>query len=269
VNNLLSLLNIEPWKPVLTAIVLPPVPLLLMVLLGARLILPRRGLGWLLLLLGTLGIWLSACAGIGAFLTRTLLHPPPALNSAQIAQLRADVKAHQPLTIVVLGAGREVFAPEYGASSLKNLSLQRLRYGLWLGRETGAPVGFTGGTGWSEATGPSEAEVAERLAAREFGVPLKWIEDQSRDTRENAIGTVALLKRSGIARAVLVTHGWHMPRALNLFNSAADGQIEFVPAPMGLAPLMLSPALDWLPSAEGFERVRQVLKEALGRLVGA
>jgi uncharacterized SAM-binding protein YcdF (DUF218 family) len=268
-NSLLSLLGIESWKPVLTALVLPPVPLLLLVLIGARLILPRRGLGWVLLVLGTLGIWLSACTGVGMLATRVLLHPPPALGSAQIAQLSADVKARQPLTIVVLGAGREAFAPEYGGSSLRDLSLQRLRYGLWLGRKTGATVGFTGGVGWSEASGPSEAEVAERLAARDFGLPLSWIEDQSRDTRENALRTVALLRRSGITRALLVTHGWHMRRSLELFDAAAGGQIEFLPAPMGMAPLVLGSALDWLPSAEGFQRVRQVLREALGRLVGA
>jgi len=268
VNSLFSLLGIESWKPVLAALLLPPVPLLVLVLVGARLILPRRGLGWLLVLLGALGIWLSACAGIGALMTRTLLHPPPALSSPQIAQLRSDMKAHQALTIVVLGSGREPLAPEYGRSSLKPGSLERLRYGVWLGRETGIPVGFSGGTGWGDNVGPPEAEVAERVAASEFAFPLKWIESESRDTRENALRTVALLKRAGVTRAVLVTHGWHMPRALHLFESAAAGQIEFLAAPMGLANLAPGRVLDWLPSAEGFERVRQVLRELLGRLAG-
>ena len=267
-NDLLVLLGIESWKPVLTALLLPPVPLLLLLLAGARLILPRRGLGWVLVLLGTVGIWLSACTGIGSLLSRSLLLPPPALSSEQVARLKNDVKAHQPLTIVVLGAGSEPFAPEYGSASLKQSSLERLRYGLWLGRETGAPVGFTGGIGWGSGPGPAEAEVAERIAARDFGLPLKWIEPQSRDTRENAVRTVALLKRAGVSRAVLVTHGWHMPRALRLFESAAAGQIVFLPAPMGLAPLTLGPVLDWLPSAEGFTRVRHVLRELLGRLAG-
>ncbi len=267
-NSLISLLGIETWKPVLTALLLPPVPLLLLVLAGARLMLPRRGLGWLLVLLGALGIWLSACAGVGALLTRTALHPPPALSNLQIMQLRSDVKAHQALTIVVLGSGREAYAPEYASASLKHLSLERLRYGLWLGRETGAPVGFSGGIGWSAPVGPSEAEVAERVAARDFGLPVQWTEDQSRDTRENAIRTVALLERAGFTRAVLVTHGWHMPRALRLFEAAAAGRIEFLPAPMGTASLAQGSVLDWLPSAEGFTRVRQVLREWLGRLAG-
>lgn len=267
-NNLFSLLGIETWKPVLTALLLPPVPLLVLMLVGTRLVRPRRGPGWMLVLLGALGIWLSACSGISALITRGWLHPPPALNAEQIAQLRSEVKARQALTIIVLGAGRDNYAPEYGSSNLPNLSLERLRYGVWLGRETGASVGFSGGTGWADNGGPAEAEVAERIAAKEFGLPLKWIEDQSRDTRENALRTVALLERAGIKRAVLVTHGWHMPRALRLFAAAAAGRIEIVPAPMGMAPLTRGTALDWLPSAEGYTRVRQVLRELLGRAAG-
>lgn len=265
-NGFFSLLGIESWKPVIGALLLPPVPLILLVLVGARVMLPRRGLGWLLILLGTVGIWLSACAGIGALLTRTVLHPPPALSTDRIAQLRSDVKARQPLTIVVLGGGRDPLAPEYGSSGLQHRSLERLRYGLWLGRETGATVGFSGGVGWGEPAGLAEADVAERVAAKEFGAPLKWVENESRDTQENALRTVALLKRAGIKRAVLVTHGWHMPRALQLFEAAAGGQVEFVPAPMGLAPVAHGRVVDWLPSAEGFTRVRQVLREGLARL---
>lgn len=268
-NDLFSLLGIESWKPLLTALVLPPVPLLVLVWIGARLILPRRGLGWLFVLVGTLGIWFGACTAVADLMTRHLLAVPAPLSPARIAQLRADVKARQPVVIVVLGGGREALAPEYGSASLGGASLERLRYGLWLGRETGAPVGVSGGVGWgADEGGASEAEVAERIAAREFGTPLKWIEDQSRDTRENAMRTVAMLKRIGATRAVLVTHGWHMPRAQHLFEAAAAGQIEIVAAPMGLAPLSGGRAIDWIPSGEGLTRVRQVLREALGRLAG-
>lgn len=267
-NELFSLLGIESWKPVLTALVLPPVPLLLLILIGARLILPRRGLGWLFVLIGTVGIWLSACNGVGSLLMQFMVRPPPALSADAIAQLKADVKAHQPLTIVVLGGGRDAFAPEYGRSTLRPRSLERLKYGVWLARETGATLGFSGGVGWGDRSGPSEAEVAAYVAAKDFGLPLKWTEDDSRDTRENAIRSVALLKQAGVTRAVLVTHGWHMPRALRLFDAAAGGAIEFIAAPIALAPLSRGGAVDWVPSAEGFERVRLVLREGLARLAG-
>lgn len=267
-NNLFSLLGIDAWKPVLTALALPPVPLLLLILIGARMILPRRGLGWLFVLIGVAGIWLSTCAAVGEMLTRFMLHPPPALSQEAVAKLKAEVKAREPLTIVVLGGGRDTFAPEYGRSNLRPRSLERLHYGVWLARETGATLGFTGGVGWGDRTGPTEAEVAQHVAMKDFGVPLKWIEGDSRDTRENAIRTVALLKQAGVTRAVLVTHGWHMPRALRLFNAAAGGAIEFVAAPIDLAPVTRGGAIDWLPSAEGFERVRFVLREGLAKLGG-
>ena len=267
-NDLFSLLGIEAWKPVLTALVLPPVPLLLLILIGARLILPRRGLGWLFVLIGTAGIWLSACSGVGALLTQMLLHPPPALSQDAITRLKVDVKARQPLTIVVLGGGRDSYAPEYGRSNLRPRSLERLRYGVWLARETGATLGFTGGIGWGNRTGPTEAEVAEHVAAKDFGLPLKWTEGDSRDTRENAIRTVVLLNQAGVTRAVLVTQAWHMPRALRLFNQAAGGAIEFVAAPIDLAPITRGDAIDWLPSTEGFERVRLVLREWFAKLAG-
>lgn len=267
-NDLISLVGIQAWKPVLTALVLPPVPLLVLVLIGARLILPRRGLGWMLVLIGTAGIWLSACSGAGAWLTQVLLHPPPALSQDGVAQLKADVKARQPLVIVVLGGGRDSYAPEYGRSALRPRSQERLLYGVWLARQTGAPLAFSGGTGSVDGAGPSEAEVAQYVAAKDFGLALKWIEADSRNTRENAFRSVALLRQAGVARAVLVTHAWHMPRALRTFNAAAGGAIEFIAAPIGLAPITRGGAIDWMPSAEGFERVRQVLREQLAKLAG-
>ena len=266
-NDVISLLGIEAWKPVITALVLPPVPLLLLVLIGTRLVLSRRGLGWLLVLLATTALWLSACTGVAALLSRTVFRPPPALSSAQIVQLRADAKARPGTTaIVVLGGGRDLLAPEYGSADLRPRSLERLRYGLWLQRETGVPVAFSGGVGWGAATGAAEADIAERIAAREFGLALKWAENDSRDTRENALRSVPLLERSGVRRVVLVTHGWHMQRAMSYFESAAAGRLEVVAAPVGMARLAHGRAIDWLTTPEGCAAVNVLLREALGRL---
>ena len=120
--------------------------------------------------------------------------------------------------------------------------------------------------GWGAAAGPAEADIAERIAAREFGVPLKWVENESRDTRENAHRSVALLERSGIQRIVLVTHGWHMARALAEFQAAAAGKIEIVAAPIAMARLAHGRVIDWLPTPDGFANVHNLLREALGRL---
>jgi len=268
-NSLLALLGIESWKPLLTALVMPPVPFLLLVLVGARTILPRRGLGWFITLVGVAGLWLSACAGTGQLLTAWVLRPPAALSATDIAQLKNDARAHKPTAIVILGGGAEALAPEYGVSNLAAASLERLRYGIWLHRETGLPMAFSGGLGWGQRDGQPEAQIASRIAAQEFGRPLKWVEDNSRDTRENAIRTSALLRAEGITHIVLVTHGTHMPRAVKVFEESAGTGIRIQAAPMGMAGTDMADKFSWIPSAAGFHLVRRALHEWLGMLVGA
>jgi len=269
VNSLFVMLGIESWKPVVAALVLPPVPFFLLILIGARLLLPRRGLGWLLIFISVVMLWLTACSGAARALGQLFLQPPAAMSFDRVRELRAEVQAKKPVAIVVLGGGVEPFAPEYGVSSLQYPSLERLRYGLWLARETGAPVAFSGGVGWGQPDAAAEAKVAAKIAAEDFNRPLRWQEDDSRDTRENAARTIALLKPAGIEHIVLVTHGYHMPRALRAFVEAAGPSIKVEPAPMGLARRIESPALEWLPSSRGFSQMRQLLRELLGRAVGA
>ena len=267
-NSLFALLDIESWKPFLTALLLPPVPLLILLLVGARLMLPRRGLGWFVVLTSVALLWLTACTGSAVLMSQFLLHPPGALSATRIQQLKARASAKPPVALIVLGGGMEPFAPEYGVSNLQAVSVERLRYGVWLSRETGLPLGFSGGVGWAQPDGKPEAEVAARVAANEFGRPLKWVEDNSRDTRQNAARTVALLRQQGIKHIVLVTHGWHMPRALRNFEEAAP-EMRIEPAPMGLAQRLDHPALGWIPSGVGLVDVRNILRELWGRVLGA
>lgn len=266
-NGLFVLLGIETWKPVISALLLPPVPLLVLLLVGARLMLPRRGLGWAIIIVSVALLWLSACSGTAQFLSQFVLHPPAALNSGRIKELKADTR--QPIAIVVLGGGIEPYAPEYGVANLTRVSLERLRYGVWLGRETGLPVAFSGGVGWDQPDAKAEAQVAAQIAGQEFGRPLKWVEDSSRDTRENATHTLALLKPLGIKHIVLVTHGWHMPRAVRAFEEAAGSELRIEAAPMGLARGLEGPALTWLPTNSGIVDVRNIVREWVGRVVGS
>ena len=267
-NSLFALLSIESWKPVATALLLPPVPLLVLLLVGARVMLPRRGLGWLIVLVSVALLWLTTCIGSARLLSQFVLHPPAALTADRIQALKAQAGTKSAVAIVVLGGGMEPLAPEYGVSNLQPTSMERLRYGIWLGRETNLPVAFSGGVGWAQPDGKPEAQVAARIAAGEFGRPLKWVEDEARDTRENAARSVAMLRRQGVRSIVIVTHGWHMPRAVRAFEEAApDMKIEA--APMGLAQRVGLPALSWIPTTAGITDMRNILRELLGRAVGA
>lgn len=271
-QSLFSLLGIESWKPVLSALLLPPVPLLLLILVGARLILRHRVRGWLLVILGVLAISAFSLRGTAVILRDQVLGPPAALQEAEIADLRARVRAGEPIAIVVLGGGRRAFAPEYGVADLEPATLERLRYGIWLSRQTGASVAFSGGLGWEaggrEGSSATEADVASRVARSEFGTPLRWVEGSSRDTRENAALTLPVLRAAGVRTIVVVTHAWHMPRALDQFRTAAGTPIRVVGAPMGQMLLTHRWTSDWLPSGDGFLENRRVLREWLARLAG-
>ena len=88
-------------------------------------------------------------------------------------------------------------------------------------------------------TKPDQIADLVAFAEREFGRPLRWLEPGSSDTRENAVRTVALLQPQGIEQVVLVTHGYHMRRALRNFERAAQSagwSASFVAAPVGRTP---------------------------------
>jgi uncharacterized SAM-binding protein YcdF (DUF218 family) len=273
-NELFSLLELQAWKPLLTALLLPPAPLLVTVLLGAALMPRRPRTGWYLVVGSVALVWASCSTQVADRLQMAFglkAKPLAAERIRGIAEaLERDPDLRLRTAVLVLGGGRESFAPEYQGPSLSDTSLQRLRHGLWLGRSTGAAVGFSGGSGWAQQGMQAEADVAARIAAQEFGQNLRWVESQSRDTRENAQRALAMLHADGVAHVLLVTNGWHMRRALRAFEAqAGPGGARIEAAPMGLAAPQERGLLGWIPSAEGLKHTRAVLREQLGWWFGA
>jgi uncharacterized SAM-binding protein YcdF (DUF218 family) len=164
--------------------------------------------------------------------------------------------------IVVLGGGTYINAPEYGnMDTVSEAALARVRYAAKLQRETGKPILATGGRPLGNAL--PEAQQMKSLLENEFNVPVKWTEDESRNTEENAKFSYALLQKEGIRRIYLVTHAWHMPRAAAAFKAAG---FDIVPAPIGFATHYEMSVLDFIPSAAGLEESRIVAHELIGRL---
>ena len=95
-----------------------------------------------------------------------------------------------------------------------------------------------------------------------FGLRARWVEDASRNTHENAHLSAPILLGDGIRRVYLVTHFWHMPRAMAAVRASG---LEPVAAPVGLA----IPDEDWsafLPRP-GALRLNQLFwHETVGRL---
>jgi uncharacterized SAM-binding protein YcdF (DUF218 family) len=246
------------------------VPLIVLVLIGVRIMTNRRGLGFVFVFFGLALTWLGACTGSARLIQEHALRPPRALTPEAVQSLRTDAKQRPPSTaIVVLGAGRVRRADEYGVSNLTPASVERLRYGAWLAKETGQPLAFSGGVGWASEGESAEAEIASRIALREFNRPLRWQEGLSRDTHQNAVRTIAQLRPEGVQQIVLVTHAYHMPRARKLFEAEAQGSIKIVPAPLGFITPADRSVMEWLPSSRGFEAVNNQLHELIGLVVGA
>jgi uncharacterized SAM-binding protein YcdF (DUF218 family) len=115
----------------------------------------------------------------------------------------------------------------------------------------------------------SEAE-AMRSVLIELGVPEDAViaEEESRNTRENAISTKRILDSRGFKKILLVTSALHMPRAMKSFQSICP---KVVPAPTDFEveterPLTL---LDWLPDVGALEGSTRAFKEIVGSLVGS
>jgi len=267
--------TLTSFKPFLAALLLPPVPLMLLVLVGIRVMTRHRGWGFLVVLLALGSMWLTSTQGFASVLQTYALRAPRPLGPIDLQALRDEVHAlprgeAPAVAILVLGGGMKPRAPEYGVSDLSGASLERLRYGVWLSRQTGAPLGFSGGLGWAQQDGEHpEARIASRIAKEEYGVTLRWIEEHSRDTRENAGRSAPLLRQSGVKKVLLVTHAWHMRRAARAFGEALGSDVAVVPAPMGYFNPRPDRLLDWLPSTEGIAQNRIALRELLGWIAGA
>lgn len=242
------------FKSILSTLVLPPAGPLLLALLGLLLALRWRRSGIVLAFTGVLcGLALSTNA-VALLLLQALVPLPDPVRQDQMKGVQA---------IVVLGGGVQPEAPEYGEAQPAGGTLARLRYGVWLGKRHGLPVAFAGGIGWS-ATGTAttpEGQVARRVARQDFGRDLRWVDEHSRDTAENAQRSAAMLRPEGIRRIALVTHSWHMQRAAGHFR--AQG-FDVVMAPMGFPGWEERPLLEWLPSVHGLNTSRMALREWLG-----
>jgi len=170
--------------------------------------------------------------------------------------------------IVVLAAERRD-SPEYGGDAVGPVTLERLRLGAYWARATRLPVLLSGGR-----VRPSDAEPLATLMDRawrgEFGLQARWLEDESRNTQENAQRSAAILHNAGIGRVILVTHYVHMKRAIADFTGAG---IQVDPAPTGFPTRTFPDAMAaFWPRARCFEESVHAIHELYGlagRALGA
>ncbi len=262
---------LEVARPLLASLLIPPAPLVFLLAVGVLLFRSRPLLGGALAAASATLLWLCSTVGMAQILVPALLDPPAFLTPTRIEALR-DSHAAKPSTtaIIVLGSGIFQSAPEYQGPNLTDHSLERLRYGIWLSRKTSIPVGFAGGVGWAGEPGASEAQTARQIAESEFHHPLRWIEDQSRDTLENARFSVAMLRKDGVRHVIVVSSALQSRRAMRAFTTAAVGAGMMIEAaPMSGAVRLDSAIYNWIPTPYGAGLVPTILREWAAYLAGA
>ncbi|HTV89986.1 MAG TPA: YdcF family protein [Stellaceae bacterium] len=204
--------------------------------------------GIALALASSVCLYVAATPGFSAFLLQRIE-----------SRLPRAVDLHPAQAIVVLGGdvkpgnGRDI------PDRLGRLSLERLIFAADAYHRLHLPVAVSGGL--IEGAHTSEAALMQKALEDEFAVPVKWTEDRSRSTWENAAFTARLLRPAGITRIVLVSQAWHLPRAIWAFRQAGMTALPWL---VPRAAPQFDQTSDFLPSPTGLTRTFLALHEMIG-----
>jgi len=238
-------------KKIISALVLPPTSLILLAFVGLCLTRKYPRAGKTLAALSLIALLILSLPVTGNALLQSLETVPP-INQSQLNDIQA---------IVILGGGKNHEAPEFDHQDTVNRwTLQRLRYGAYLQQRTGKPILVTGGGLFGERP---EADAMAETLQRDFHAKDIWVEDQSKDTAENAAYSAAILKDHGVQRIALISQAWHLPRAIALFERQG---LTVYPAPTGYTNEDNEPIIRWLPKASALDKSSIALKEYLGQI---
>ncbi|MDD5299250.1 MAG: YdcF family protein [Gallionella sp.] len=241
----------------IAAFLLPPLSLLLMLALGIFLLYRRQKLAKPLIFIAFGLLWIASTP----YFAESALH----LLEARTVALGSQHPNGQPQAadaIVILGGGTYFHAPEYaGVDTIGDATLVRLRYGAKLQRETGKPVLVTGGKPLGNSI--SEAQQMRSSLEQDFQVPVRWVEDASDNTFENARYSFQTLQKAGIKKIYLITHAWHMPRSAEVFRRAG---FEVVEAPTAFTTRYQTDLFAFLPNAGSLGGSRIFVHEMIGLL---
>ena len=234
----------------LKLLVMPPFCLYIAGIVGFALLRRRPRLGRALLGGALLSLVLLSLPVVAIGLQSSLQGPLPS-GEFDVGDAQA---------IVVLGADGNSFAPEFGGPGIGTLTLERLRYAAKLAKQSHLPVLVSAGI--MRAGEPTLAVAMADTLEHEFNVPVRWREEHSADTRENALFSAEILRTEQIERVIVVTHAWHEARALAEFRkaglaprAAGTGWRTFTGMSFG----------SWIPSARGLRESSWALHEWIGR----
>jgi len=235
----------------LSAFLLPPLSFLLLAVAGLLLSRTCPRTGRTLLVTSIALLWISSTPYFAEGALHLLEGPAKAV----------DTRAQSADAIIVLGGGTYFNAPEYGADTVSEATLPRLRYAAALQRATGKPILVTGGKPLGNKL--SEAQQMKSVLEQEFNIRVRWTEDASDNTQENARYSYRMLQHFDIKRIYLVTHAWHMPRSAEAFRRAG---FEVIEAPTAFTTRYQTDLLSFIPRADAMRDSKYFVHEAIGLL---
>lgn len=203
-----------PLSKLIFFVLTPSNFLILLGLLGCLLLFTEfgRGVGRILACVGFLGLLAAGLSPLSAWVLGPLENRFPAFADderpvAGIVVLGGAVEADTSI-------GRnQITVNDAGEREIALADLAR--------RFPQARLVFSGGAGSLREDAVSEAEIVSRYADT-LGVPRNRLilEQQSRNTHENAVFSARMVQPKPGERWLLVTSAWHMPRAVGCFRRA-------------------------------------------------
>ena len=188
---------------------IPPNLFIVLTVLGVLLAWRRGRLGLLLATFGAVLLYLTSMP----IVADSLIWSVAALAGA-IPDVPSDM---HPGAIIVLSGdyrhGKALGEPD----TVGRLTLERVAVAASEQRRTGLPILVSGGR--PEDADDSLAGMMSTVLQNDFHVPVRWREDRSADTYQNAAFSAEMLRRAGVPSALLVTHPWHMARAVWSFRA--------------------------------------------------
>jgi len=235
-------------RGLILTLVMPPTGLVMLIAVGLLLGTRRR--------LGRRLTWISLIA--------LILFGMPVVSYSMLLALESGLPLtpppdHPPQAIVVLGA--EVIRTHQEKLGIRPglLTLDRLRTAAALHRRTGLPSLVTGGT--TQPDTPAVGLVMEQSLKDDFQTPARWVESKSIDTWENARFSADILHAEGITSVYVVTHSWHMRRAVLAFQGTG---LTVTAAPTSFDDPLGPDLDDFLPRASGWQTGYFAIHEWIG-----
>jgi len=134
-----------------------------------------------------------------------------------------------PGAIIVLSADYRRSDAPGGSYTVGPQTLERLATTAREARRRGLPVLVSGGR--PDNIDNSLARMMSTVLQDDFGVPVRWREERSLNTYENAAFSAQILRGAGVPSALLVTHCRDMARALWSFDAVGYPVVPAVCSP--------------------------------------